>query len=124
MRILQACREEKVPEPRVRLSEHELWLEFAFSAGHIRAVSSRTGGERPTEAAGEASVKTSVKASVKTGDALLELLRKNPPNDPGRGGRGGGPLGPRGRDGSSKLVTAGRLRFVGPQRGVHWEVLP
>jgi hypothetical protein len=25
---------------------------------------------------------------------------------------------------SSKLVKAGRLRFVGPQKGGHWEVLP
>ena len=24
---------------------------------------------------------------------------------------------------SSKLVKAGRLRFVGPQKGGHWEVL-
>lgn len=52
-RILQACREEKVPEPQVRLSEHELWLEFAFLAACLRAVSSRTGGKRPTEAAGK-----------------------------------------------------------------------
>jgi ATP-dependent DNA helicase RecG len=25
---------------------------------------------------------------------------------------------------SGKLVKAGRLRFVGPQKGGHWEVLP
>jgi len=123
-RILQACREEKVPEPQVRLSEHELWLEFAFAAGYIRAVSSRTGGERPTEAAGEASVKTSVKASVKTGDALLELLRKNPQMTLAEVAAVVGRSVRAVEMASSKLVRAGRLRFVGPQKGGHWEVLP
>jgi ATP-dependent DNA helicase RecG len=123
-RILQACREEKVPEPQVRLSGHELWLEFAFSAGYLRAVSSRTAGERPTEVAGEASVKTSVKASVKTADALLELLRKNPQMTLAEVAAAVGRSVRAVEMASSKLVKAGRLRFVGPQKGGHWEVLP
>ncbi|MFI4909809.1 MAG: ATP-binding protein [Steroidobacterales bacterium] len=119
-RILQACREEKVPEPQVRLSGHELWLEFAFSAGYLRAVSSRTAGERPTEVAGEASVK----ASVKTADALLELLRKNPQMTLAEVAAAVGRSVRAVEMASSKLVKAGRLRFVGPQKGGHWEVLP
>ena len=119
-RILQACREEKVPEPQIRLSGHELWLEFAFSASHLQAVSSRTGSGPSTEPAGKASVK----ASVKTADALLELLRENPQMTLAEVAAAVGRSVRAVEMASSKLVKAGRLRFVGPQKGGHWEVLP
>ncbi|EQD49466.1 transcriptional regulator [mine drainage metagenome] len=73
-RIFQACRETKTPAPQIRLTRHDLWLEFAFSSGYLRAVNPKGSGESFTEPASSASVKT----SAKTADALLELLRQNP----------------------------------------------
>ena len=66
-------------------------------------------------------MKTSVKASVKTGDALLELLRKNPQMTLAEVAA---VVGRAVEMASSKLVKAGRLRYVGPKKGGHWEVLP
>ena len=122
-RILQACREEKSRNRESGSASTALAGVRLFSrlspGGELR-----TGGERPTEAAGEASVKTSVKASVKTGDALLELLRKNPQMTLAEVAAVVGRSVRAVEMASSKLVRAGRLRFVGPQKGGHWEVLP
>ena len=123
-RIFQACRDAGTPKPRVRLAGHDLWLDFAFSPAYLQAVST-TGGRKPiTEAGARASVKTSVKTSVKMVDAMLELLRRTPQMTlaevAGKVGRTVRAV----EMASAKLVKAGRLRFVGPQKGGHWEVLP
>lgn len=72
---------------------------------------------------GEASPKASVKASVKTSVKILELLEQNPEItlaqvavEVGRSLRAV-------EMASSKLVKAGRLKHIGPQKGGHWEVL-
>jgi len=83
-------------------------------------VNPRTGSGPSTELAGKASVK----ASVKTADALLELLRENPQMSLAHVAAGVGRSVRAVEMASSKLVKAGRLRFVGPQKGGHWEVLP
>lgn len=69
-------------------------------------------------------MKTSVKASVKTGDALLTLLRKTPKMTLAEVAAVVGRSVRAVEMASSELVKAGRLRFVGPQKGGHWEVLP
>ena len=123
-RIFQACRDAATPKPRVRFAGHDLWMEFNFASAYLQAVST-TGGRKPiTEAGARASVKTSVKTSVKMVDAMLELLRRTPQMTlaevAGKVGRTVRAV----EMASAKLVKAGRLRFVGPQKGGHWEVLP
>ena len=75
------------------------------------------------EQAGEESRKTAVKTAVKTPAKILALLEANPSMtlaevaaEVGRSLRAV-------ELASSKLVKAGRLRYVGPQKGGHWEVL-
>ncbi|HEV7670216.1 MAG TPA: ATP-binding protein [Thermoanaerobaculia bacterium] len=114
--IFQACRDAGTPKPKIRLAGHDLWLDFAFASGYLQAVSPKSDGESAR--------KTSVKTSVKTADTLLELLRRNPQMtllevaaEVGRTVRAI-------EMASAKLVKAGKLRFVGPQKGGRWEVLP
>jgi ATP-dependent DNA helicase RecG len=123
-RIFQACREAKNPDPEIQLNGHELWLQFAFAPSYLQAVSPKGGGASVTLPGGKASVKTSVKISVKAADALLELLRQNPQmtlaDVAAQVGRSVRAV----EMPSAKLVKAGRLRFLGPQKGGHWETLP
>ncbi len=118
-RIFQACRDAGNPEPKIRLTGHDLWVEFDFSSDYLQIVSPKGGNESITEASG----KTSVKTSVKTADALLELLRQNPQMTLAEVAVKVGRTVRAVEMASAKLVKAGRLRFVGPQKGGRWEVL-
>ena len=121
--IFQACREAGTPEPRIRLTGHDLWVDFDFSPVYLQTVSALGSGEPITEPGEKTSVKTSVKASVKTADALLELLRRNPQMTLAEVAAEVGRTVRAVEMASAKLAKAGRLRFVGPQKGGHWEVL-
>jgi ATP-dependent DNA helicase RecG len=61
---------------------------------------------------------------VKTAEALLELLRQNPQMTLAQVAATVGRTVRAVEMASAKLVKAGRLRFVGPQKGGRWEVLP
>ena len=68
-------------------------------------------------------MKTSVKTSVKTPAALLELLGRNPEMTLAQAAAEIGRSVRAIEMASAKLVTAGKLRYVGPQKGGHWEVI-
>ena len=121
-RIFQACRDEAVPEPKLTYEANGLWMEFDFSSDYLRAMSP-AGGEPTTETGKKTSVKASVKTSVKTADALLELLRQHPQMTLAEVAAEVGRTVRAVEMASAKLVKAGRLRYVGPQRGGHWEVM-
>jgi ATP-dependent DNA helicase RecG len=122
-RIFQACRDAGTPAPRIRLTGNDLWLEFAFASSYLQAVSPTGSSEPIAEAGGKASVKASVKTSVKTAEALLELLRQNPQMTLAQVAAAVGRTVRAVEMASAKLVKAGRLRFVGPQKGGRWEIL-
>lgn len=67
-------------------------------------------------------VKTLVEMQVKTPDQILQMLDENPEMNlaevASKIGRSLSAV----ERASSKLVKAGRLRFVGPKKGGHWEV--
>ena len=114
-RIFQACRDAGIPEPKIRLAGHDLWMEFAFSSGYLQAVSPK-GVEPVTE--------EEVKTSVKTSAVLLELLRRNPTMTLSEAAAEVGRSVRAVEMASAKLGKAGKLRYVGPQKGGHWEVIP
>lgn len=68
-------------------------------------------------------VKTSVKTSVKTPEKILQLLEANPAMTLAQVSAEIEKTLRAVELASSKLVKAGRLRYVGPQKGGHWEVL-
>ena len=69
------------------------------------------------------SVKTAVKTSVKTPEKILQLLEVNPAMTLAQVAAEIEKTLRAVELASSKLVKAGRLRYVGPQKGGHWEVL-
>lgn len=72
----------------------------------------------------DTSAETSAKTSVKTPVAVLELLRQNPEMTLAEVAAAIGRSVRAVEMASAKLVKAGKLRHVGPQKGGHWEVMP
>ena len=106
--IRNACLDYGSPAPLFDCDSGGFWLEFAFAA---------------LIETGKTSVETSVETSVKTSVALLELLRKNPAMTLAEVAAEIG-LSVRAVEMSSaKLVKAGKLRHIGPQKGGQWEVI-
>ena len=62
------------------------------------------------------------KIQVETSVKLLQILDKNPEMTLAGAARGLGRSVRAIEPASSKLVKAGRLKYVGPQKGGHWEV--
>jgi len=123
-RIFAACRDAGTPEPLVRYEPNDLWIEFPFGREYLHSVGKQ---EKGSTAVGTGGVKTgakaSVKASVKTSVKILHLLRENPEitladvaREIDRSVRAV-------EMAASKLAKEGKLRYVGPQKGGHWEVL-
>ena len=104
-RILEACRAEGLPDPEVTLEETGLWLSFRF---------------KPTEV--KTTVETTVKTTVKTPERILELLAANPNLTLAEVATAIGKSLRAVERASKKLVDEGRLRYVGPKKGGHWEV--
>lgn len=126
-RIFEACRAGGAPEPVVTLDAHDLWMEFPFAADYLSLVSASPAGqstETSTKTSVETSVKTPVKAPVKTPAKIIERLKASPATTLADLARELG-LSTRAVEmTAAKLVKAGRLRYVGPKKGGHWEVLP
>ena len=115
-RIFEVCKEHGVPSPVIDYTPGDFSIEFAYAPEYL-AVGA------PVETPVKTAVETSVKTSVKTPVALLELLHRNPQMtlaevaaELGRSVRAV-------EMASAKLVKAGRLRHVGPQKGGRWEVM-
>lgn len=117
-RIMEACRKAGTPDPEVKCEPSGLWVAFHFLSEH------RTGApEASAKTSVKSSVKTSVKASVKTSVRVLDLLERNPDMTLAQVAAELGRSVRTVERAASKLVKAGRLRYVGPQRGGHWKVL-
>ena len=126
-RIFQACREAATPKPRVRLAGHDLWLVFDFSSDYLRAVRP-AGGEPSTEADGKSSektqVETQVETRVRTPEKILAVLAARPQLTLAAVAVSVGKSVSAVERATAKLVKEGKVRFVGPRKGGHWEVLP
>ena len=113
--IFQSCLDAGGPEPRLHYEPNELLLEFPFSEDYLR--------ELDLGQTHDGDKKTSVKTSVKTPDALLKLLEQNPEMTLAEAAAKIGRTVRTVEMASAKLVKAGKLRYVGPQKGGHWEVI-
>jgi ATP-dependent DNA helicase RecG len=128
-RIIDACREAGAPEPRIEFDARDVWVTFPFPSEYLAIVPPtsevRDGGrpESRPESDGKTPVETSVKASVKTSVEILKLLQGNPDLTLAQVAQSLGRSVRAIELASSKLVKSGRLKYVGPQKGGHWEVL-
>lgn len=109
-RMMEACKAAGSPQPQFRYEQTGLWVQLSFPTSYEK----RTEGT-----SAEVSVETSVKTSVK----ILWLLEKNPEMTLAEVARSIGKSQRAIELASSKLVKAGKLRFVGPRKGGHWEVI-
>lgn len=114
-RILEACREAGAPEPEVRYEHTGLWVIFNYPPSADEKASGKTSVKTP--------VKTPVETPVKTPDRILEVLGASPgmtlvevASTIGKSLRAV-------ERASAKLVKNGRLKYVGPRKGGHWEIL-
>ena len=130
-RIFKACCDAETPEPQIRLTGHDLWLEFDFSSGYLRAVSPTGGGEPVPEPSRKSSVKTPVetpvetpvKTPVKTPEQILAALAASPELTLAALALSIGKSLRAVERATSKLVKDGKVRCVGPRKGGHWEIV-
>lgn len=137
-RIVAACEEAGTHRPRFRF-DAGLWAEFPFSKAYLALIhgrprpvgaASKAGAtsEASPEVGGEAPVKTPAKSPVetrvKTPAKILELLAARPEMTLAEVADAIGKSVSAVERASAKLVKEGKLRFVGPRKGGHWEVLP
>ena len=102
--IRNACLAAAGPAPRFDCDSMGFWVEFSF----------------PVMAESEG---TSVKTSVKTPAAILGLLAATPAMTLAEVAAEIGKTSRAVELAAAKLVKEGRLKYVGPQKGGHWEVL-
>ena len=112
-RMVQTCLDAGQAAPVLQVESAGVWVTFPFAPAYVAT-------QKPSV---KTSVKASVKTSVKTSVAVLELLRQNPEMtlaevaaEVGRSVRAV-------EMASAKLVKAGKLRYVGSQKGGRWEVM-
>jgi ATP-dependent DNA helicase RecG len=68
-------------------------------------------------------VKTPVKTTVKTTDLIFQLLQENPKMTLAEAAESIGKSLSAVERACSSLVKSGRLKYVGPKKGGHWEVI-
>jgi len=106
-RILTACREAKCPPPEIDYIPGDFWFKFPFRSEYVAATITEP-----------ISVKTPVKTPVK----ILQLLKEKPDLSLAELAVLLGKSVSAIERASAKLVKAGELRRIGPDKGGHWEV--
>ena len=108
-RMVQACLNAGSPPPVLQLEHAGVWVTFAFAPASIKTSV-------------ETSVKTS-KTSVKTSVEILRLLAVTPSMTLAEVAAEIGKTSRAIELAASKLVKEGRLKYVGSQKGGHWDVM-
>ena len=106
-RILTACQEARCPAPEIDYTPGDFWLKFPFRSDYVSASITEP-----------ISVKTPVKTPVK----ILQLLKEKPDLSLAELAVLIGKSVSAIERASAKLVKAGELRRIGPDKGGHWEV--
>jgi len=127
-RIFQACRDAGAPKPKLKGSGNDLRIEFAFSPSYLRAVSvaggsTQAGGKASVETSVETRVETRVKTRVKTPEQIVAALAARPDMTLAALAESIGKSVSAVERATANLIRNGRIRFVGPRKGGHWEVI-
>ena len=126
-RILEACAEAGAPRPAIRFDTGGMWTEFSFPKAYLEAISPKVKEEASVKPSVKVSVKAVGKVDIKpaptTSELILKMLDENPNLTLAQVAEALGKTTRAIEMSSSNLVKAGKLRYVGPQRGGHWEVL-
>ena len=110
------CKEHDIPRPLFDYGMSGLMLTFQANPQHLSA---ELGEQEAKQPSGRKAGKTSVKTPMK----ILQLLEANPTMTHAEVAEEIEKTTRAVELASSKLVKEGRLRYVGPKKGGHWEVL-
>ncbi len=106
-RIMDACKAASVPKPEIKFETGGLWVVFHY----------------PDEAKEKMTVETTVETTVKTPEKILQLLKRNPELTLAQVAETIGKSRRAVERAVAKLQEEARIRYVGPKKGGHWEVL-
>ncbi len=118
-KIAHECQQHGIQPPIYDSGMSGLMLSFHASKSYLALINSETADPVTGK---ETIQKTGVKTGVKTPVKILQLFKKNPEMTLAQVASEIGKSLSAVELASSKLVKAGRLRHVGPQKGGHWEV--
>jgi ATP-dependent DNA helicase RecG len=110
-RILTACREAKCPPPEIDYTPGDFWFKFPFRSEYVAATITEP-----------ILVKTLEKTLEKTPVKILQLLKEKPDLTLAELAVLIGKSASAIERASAKLVKAGELRRIGPDKGGFWEV--
>ncbi len=116
-KILKVMKKNGSPPPQFETDEDRSFFLIRLPV-HLEVELEKTS----EKTSGETSEKTSEKTPVKTSDRILHLLRDNPNMTLAEVSEIIEKSLRAVERASSKLVKAGRLKYVGPQKGGHWSV--
>jgi ATP-dependent DNA helicase RecG len=125
-RIFEACRAAGANDPVIRYQTRDMWLEFPYDEKYLAFFDNQLlekTAETRIETPVKTPVKTPVETKVKTPEQILQVLAENPSLTLADVAMAIGKSQSAVERASSKLVQAGRLKYVGPQKTGHWEVL-
>ena len=114
-RIFEVCKERGAPPPVIDYSPGDLWIEFPYAPDYLAVI-------HPSDDE-KVSAETPVKTPVKTPEAILAILRQQPTLTLAELAEALGKSRSAVERAARKLREDGRLRYVGPQKGGHWEVM-
>ncbi len=115
-KIKKECQELGIPKPMYDFEMSGLMITFNANPDHIKAAGSQTAGSVKT------SVETRVETRAKTPVKILQLLQSHPEMTLAQVAANISKSLSAVERASSKLVKDGQLKYVGPQKGGHWEV--
>ncbi|MDD2230578.1 MAG: hypothetical protein PHY48_14355 [Candidatus Cloacimonetes bacterium] len=103
-----------------RKSTGDLWINFPYSTEYLRVIAAP---KETSEGLGNGLGNGKDSIIKKTSVKILDLFRNNPDMTLAEVAVSIGKTKRAIELASSKLVKEGRLRYVGPQKGGHWEVM-
>lgn len=119
-RMVEACRLAGLAEPAFSPEVGGFWVTFAFAQPQGYEAATATVSEKTRV---ETPVKTRVETPVKTSEQILAALKAMPSLTLAELAPSIGKSLSAVERAAAKLVKEQKLRFVGPKKGGHWEVL-
>lgn len=124
-RIIEACREENAPEPKITYENDGLWVQFSFSREYLDLIDERTTQESgdTTPETPKTTLETTPEIQETTLERIFELLKTNPSTTRKELAKELGLTLEGVKYHIRKLKEDGRVKHHGPTKGGYWEVL-
>ena len=119
--MVQTCRDAGQPAPVLQVESVGVWVTFPFAPAPVTAP--RRPVETLVRTPVQTPVETLVKTLVKTPEKILAALKARPDLTLAELASSIGKSLSAVERATARLVKEDKLRFVGPKKGGHWEVL-